>query len=139
MDTRHRETLVDRYLLDSNRILERALAETTTVGGEAARQREFLLPAGARVRTPYNIIITLLLQKFNNCARHARSQTTDITTDHHHHHHDREGSLLAAGAASCRGTYASALLSSASTSTTHVEIEEQSSILLGNDARESGE
>ena len=49
----------------------------------------------------YNIT---LLQNFNNCARHARSQTTDIT-DHLHHH---EGQLLAADVAS----YASALLSS---------------------------
>ena len=32
----------------------------------------------------------LLLQNFNNCARHARSQTTDIT-DHLHHH---EGSTV---------------------------------------------
>ena len=31
-----------------------------------------------------------LLQNFNNCARHARSQTTDIT-DHLHHH---QGQLL---------------------------------------------
>ena len=43
-----------------------------------------------------------LLQKFNNFARQARSQTTDIT-DHHHRH---EGQLLAADNAS----YASASL-----------------------------
>ena len=33
-----------------------------------------------------------LLQPFNNCARHARSQTTDVT-DHHHHHHHHDGQL----------------------------------------------
>ena len=33
---------------------------------------------------------TLVLQKFNNCARRARSQTIDIV-DHHHH---QEGQLL---------------------------------------------
>ena len=38
----------------------------------------------------YNIT---LLQNFNNCARHARTQTTDIT-DHLHHH---EGQLLSGG------------------------------------------
>ena len=49
-----------------------------------------------------NYTITLL-QKFNNCARHARSQTTDIT-DHHHLH---EGQLVADDVAS---SYASAVL-----------------------------
>ena len=34
-----------------------------------------------------------LTPKFNNCARHARSQTKGITDHHHHHHH--EGQLLA--------------------------------------------